>query len=203
MDVKCKICRRAGEKLFLKGERCFSPKCALTRKPYAPGMHGKKRGKRLSEFGAQLKEKQKMREMYGLREKQFRNYAESAIRQKTHSGKKLIELLESRLDSVFSRAFAMPRKASRQIVSHGHVLVNGRKVNVSSYSVKAGDVVKIRPQSENKGVFANLDTVLQKYNPPAWLSLDKSKKECKVLNRPVDEPDLGINVNSIIEYYSR
>ena len=90
MDPKCKICRRVGEKLFLKGERCFSPKCALARKPYAPGMHGKKRGKRLSEFGTQLKEKQKMREMNGLREKQFRNYAESAIRQKTHSGKKLI-----------------------------------------------------------------------------------------------------------------
>ena len=211
INDKCKICRRAGEKLFLKGERCFSAKCAMIVKPYAPGIHGRggkvggRGGRRPSEFGLQLREKQKLRNMYELREKQFRSYVEKAIDSKTQSGKKLLELLEGRVDNaVFRLGFAVSRSVARQMVSHGHIWVNGRRSTASSRLLKKGDVVKVRPESLTKGMFVNLETLLKKHDAPAWLELDKDKKEGKVVSIPiVDESTTGINIGSIIEFYSR
>ncbi|MEK7133323.1 MAG: 30S ribosomal protein S4 [Patescibacteria group bacterium] len=205
LDLQCKKCRRAGEKLFLKGERCFTPKCAMVRKPYPAGVHGKsKKKKRTSEYGLQLQEKQKLKFTYGLREKQFSNYVAKSIARKIESNRALAEFLESRLDNaVFRCGFALSRTMARQMVSHGHILVNGRKVNIPSFGVKPGDTVKLRPQSLNKGIFGNLDLFLKKYEPPAWLSIDKSKKECKILTKPSAEVFSGININAIIEFYSR
>lgn len=181
MDNKCKKCRRAGEKLFLKGEKCFSPKCPLTRKPYPPGIFGKSKRKRvrrgLSEYGAQLREKQKIKFSYGLRERQFSNYLKEAT--------PLFELLESRLDNVvFRLGFSDSRLGARQIVSHGHIMVNSRKVNIPSCRLKIGDKISIRPQSANKAVFKDLDIKLKKYNPPSWIKLDKIKKEGEIIGRP-------------------
>lgn len=205
LDLKCKKCRRAGEKLFLKGDRCFTPKCAMVKKSYPPGIHGKSgRKKRSSEYGLQLREKQKLKFMYGLREKQFSNYVAKSIARKIESGRVLLEFLESRLDNaVFRCGFASSRTAARQIISHGHILVNNRKVNIPSYGVKLGDIIKLRPQSLNKGIFSNLDLFLKKHETAAWLTVDKSKKECKILTRPSDEAFSKININAIIEFYSR
>ena len=183
INDKCKKCRRAGEKLFLKGEKCFSPKCPITRKPYPPGKFGKSRRKRpnrgLSEYGVQLREKQKLKFSYGLRERQFANYLKEANKKgggdvKTY----LLELLESRLDNVvFRLGLTNSRSQTRQIISHGHIMVNNRKVTIPSYRVKIGDKISIRPQSINKTVFRDLDIKLKKYNPPSWINLDKDKKE--------------------------
>ena len=196
---KCKICRRAGEKLFLKGERCFSAKCALVRKPYIPGIHGggmKKAGgrgsRRPSEYGLQLREKQKLKNLYELREKQFASYVEKAITSKTKSGTRLMELLESRLDNVIFRlGFAVSRSVARQMVSHGHIWVNGRRSTIASRQLHKNDVIAIRPQSAGKGMFVNLDVLLKKYNAPVWLSVDKDKKEGIIKGVPtVDEATL-------------
>ena len=205
LDLKCKKCRRAGEKLFLKGDRCFTPKCAMVKKAYPPGVHGKSgKKKRSSEYGLQLKEKKKFKFMYGLREKQFGNYIAKSIARKIETNKALSEFLESRLDNVvFKCGFASSRTIARQMVSHGHILVNDQKVNIPSYGVKPEDVVKPRPQSLNKGIFSNLDFILKKHEAAAWLSVDKSKKECKILTKPSDEAFSGININAIIEFYSR
>jgi len=207
LDPKCKICRRAGEKLFLKGDRCDTPKCAMVRKPYPPGAGGKgmRRPKRLSEYGIQLRTKQKMKMMYGMRERAFANYVKKAITQKTDSGKKLIELLESRTDNaVFRLGLAQSRSVARQVVGHGHIFVNGRRCTIPSRELRVGDVISVRPQSENKKVFSNLDIFLKKYNPPAWLNLDKSKKEGTIISKPLlDRSEIGININAIIEFYSR
>lgn len=205
LDLKCKKCRRAGEKLFLKGDRCFTPKCALVKKSYPPGVHGKSgKKKRLSEYGIQLREKQKLKFMYGLREKQFSNYVAKSTARKIESSRALLEFLESRLDNaVFRCGFASSRAVARQIVGHGHILVNNRKVNIPSCGVKPEDIIKLRPQSLNKGIFSNLDLFLKKYEAPAWLSVDKSKKECKILTKPLDGAAPDININAIIEFYSR
>jgi small subunit ribosomal protein S4 len=205
LDLKCKKCRRAGEKLFLKGDRCFTPKCAMIKKSYSPGVHGKsKKRKRLSEYSLQLQEKQKLKFMYGLREKQFSNYIAKSIARNIESGKALLEFLESRLDNaVFRCGFALSRTMARQMVSHGHILVNGRKINIPSYGVKPEDTIQLRPQSLNKGIFSNLDLFLKKHKAAPWLSVDKSKKECRILTRPSDEAFSGININAIIEFYSR
>lgn len=205
LDLKCKKCRRAGEKLFLKGERCFTPKCAMVRKSYPPGVHGKsKKRKRTSEYGLQLQEKQKLKFTYGLREKQFSNYVTKSIARKIESGRVLSEFLESRLDNVIFRCgFSPSRTIARQIISHGHILVNNRKVNIPSYGVKPEDIIKLRPQSLKKGIFSNLDLFLKKHETAAWLSVDKSKKECKILTKPSDGVFSNININAIIEFYSR
>jgi small subunit ribosomal protein S4 len=191
LDDKCKKCRRAREKLFLKGEKCFGPKCSLTRKPYPPGIFGKggkrKRSPRgLSEFGAQLREKQKQKFSYGLRERQFANYLKEAQARgggniKTY----LYELLESRLDNVvFRMGFADSRSQARQLVSHGHIMVNGKRIDIPSYRTKKGDKISLRPQSVKKSIFKDLEIKIKKYNPPTWINLDKENKVGEIIGRP-------------------
>ncbi len=209
IELKCKKCRRAGEKLFLKEGKCYTPKCPLVRKPYPPGFQSRstKRPKRgSSEFGTQLKEKQKLKFLYFLRERQFKNYVKKAL--KTKGGNipsKLAELLESRFDNiVFKLGFAKSRSEARQLVGHGHILVNGKSVDISSYSVKLGDKISIRPQSASKGKLKDIDLYFKKYEPPAWLKLNKEKKEGELVAKPQIE-DIGTkaNLNMIIEFYSR
>jgi small subunit ribosomal protein S4 len=181
MENKCKKCRRVGEKLFLKGEKCFTPKCPLTRKSYPPGIFGRTKGKHpkrgISEYGAQLRERQKIKFSYGLRGRQFANYLKKPT--------PLLELLESRLDNVvFRLGFSDSRSGARQIVSHGHIMVNNRKANIPSSRLKIGDKISIRPQSAKKALFRDLDIKLKKYNPPSWIKLDKIKKEGEIIGRP-------------------
>jgi len=190
IEDKCKKCRRAGEKLFLKGEKCFSPKCPVTRKPYPPGKLGKKRRKRsnrgLSEYGVQLREKQKLKFSYGLRERQFANYLKETNKKGGRDAKTyLLELLESRLDNiVFRLGLTDSRSQARQMISHGHIMVNGRKVTIPSYRTKVGNKISIRPQSIGKTIFRDIDIKLKKYNPPSWINFDKEKKEGEIMGRP-------------------
>ncbi|OGD38214.1 30S ribosomal protein S4 [Candidatus Azambacteria bacterium RIFCSPLOWO2_01_FULL_37_9] len=203
IDQKCKICRRAGEKLFLKGDRCFSQKCAMVRNATKPGVHGKSRSN-LSEFGIQLREKQKARFAYNLSEKQFKNYV-TKISQKRGTGDALISKLERRLDNVVYRlGFAGSRSIANQAVGHGHFYINGRKMDIPSYEARIGDVIEIRPNSKNSAAFKDLKETLKKYNPPSWLSLDKENLKGEMKSLPAKE-DLAVpfNLNLIIEYYSR
>jgi len=204
-EAQCKKCRRTGQKLFLKGERCFSPKCAMVRRPYIPGIHGRSLRRRISEYGRQLIEKQKIRFTYGISEKQLKNYFKEIINQKGNKEELFVKKLESRLDNVvFRLGWASSRKSARQLVSHGHILVNGKKVDIPSFQVKKGDVIKIKEKSKQKKPFKDLSTLLKKYEPPRWLSLDKKKLEGKVKGEPTIE-DMGkiSELNMVIEYYSR
>jgi small subunit ribosomal protein S4 len=201
----CKKCRRAGQKLFLKGERCFGQKCPMTRRPYPPGIHGKSLRRRVSEYGKQLIEKQKIRYSYGISEKQMKNYSAKIINRKGDKEELFINLLEKRLDNVvFRLGWSPSRKNARQLVSHGHILVNGRKTNIPSYQVKKGDMIKIKQQSLAKGPFSDLKTSLKKYQTPEWLSLDKEKMEGEIKSHPKKEDMEKISdISMIIEYYSR
>ena len=204
-DTQCKTCRRSGEKLFLKEEKCFGQKCAMSRKPYAPGRQSKRRSP-LSEYGKQLREKQSLKFLYGLRERQFANVVNEAMRKGgTNIVAFLLQLLELRLDNVvFRLGLAKSRSAARQMVSHGHICVNGRKVTIPSHRMKTGDSVSIRTQSIPKKVFADLDIWLKKYSAPLWLKIDRASKLGEVIKEPdVELTELGINVNAIIEFYSR
>lgn len=205
---KCKICRRAGDKLFLKGDRCNTPKCSMVRKPYAPGQKGKRRPKPLSEYGKQLKEKQKLKNWYNLRETQFGNYVKSVLKKKggaEGAPTKLIQLLEKRLDNVIFRlGFASSRNKARQIVSHRHILVNGRVVNIPSFSVKKGDKIQIRPSAFKKGVFKDLAPVLKKYSAPSWLLLKANQFEGTVKSEPIfEEAAPPIELSAVFEFYSK
>jgi len=204
-DTKCKTCRHVGQKLFLKEERCFSPKCPIIRKPYAPGKKPK-RPKPLSEYGQQLKEKQKLKFSYGLRERQFANYVARAMKKGgADIAVQLINSLESRLDNVvFRLGLAKSRSAARQLVSHGQICVNGRKIDIPSARVKKGDKISIKPPKMAKKTFVDLDIWLKKYTPPAWLKLDAAKKEGGV-TREIKKEDVetDANLNSIVEFYSR
>jgi len=204
-DLKCKKCRRAGEKLFLKGERCFGQKCAMIRKPYPPGAHGKTHRRRVSEYGLQLIEKQKIRYAYGVSEKQFKGYFKKIAKQKGDKEDFLAQQLEGRLDNtVFRLGWATSRKLARQIVNHGHILVNKRKVDIPSYQVKKGDVIKIRERSKKSDLFNNLKITLKKYEAPKWISLDKQKLEGEIKREPaIDDLDKIGKISMIIEYYSR
>ena len=205
IDSKCKKCRRAGQKLFLKGERCFSQKCAMIRKPYIPGLHGKSRRKGLSEYGQQLIEKQKVRHVYGVSEKQFKNYFKEIVGQKGNKEELLVNKLESRLDNIIFRlGWAQSRALARQLVNHGHILVNQRKVDIPSYQAKREDVIQIKEKSKKSAPFRDLKTILKKYEVPAWLSLDKQKLIGKITNQPkiADIGKVG-EIGMIIEYYSR
>jgi len=207
-NTKCKICRRQGQKLFLKGERCLTSKCPIIRKPYPPGKKGKRRRGALSEYGKELKEKQKLKNWYNLNEKQFSNNVKEILEK---SGKVedaaslLIQKLELRFDNVvFRLGFAVSHAQARQLVSHGHFLINGKRVNVPSYKLKKGDKVTFRSGSLNKTIFKNLPLTLKKYQPPFWLSLKKENFEGEV----VDEPNFAeaappAEVPAIFEYYSR
>ncbi len=205
IDSKCKKCRRAGQKLFLKGERCFSQKCAMIRKPYIPGLHGKARRRSLSEYGQQLIEKQKVRHVYGVSEKQFKNYFKEIVDQRGNKEELLVNKLESRLDNiVFRLGWAQSRALARQLVNHGHISVNQRKVDIPSYQVKKEALIRIKEKSKKLAPFRDLKTTLKKYEVPAWLSLDKQKLIGKVINQPqvADISKVG-EIGMIIEYYSR
>ena len=198
--ITCKMCRRLGMSV------CGREKCALKRKPYPPGVHGKSFRRGLSEFGQQLREKQKVKFLYGLREAQFRNYIDKAVAQRAiPSGEAIIRNLEMRLDNVVYRLGLAPTRAgARQLVNHGHIAVNGKRVNIPSYKLAVGDTAAIRPGSAQKGVFANLAVILKKFAPPEWLELDKTNYAGKVTAYPSAENLIrSYNLNSIVEYYSR
>ena len=206
-DAVCKLCRREGEKLFLKGERCTSPKCALERRPYAPGLHGRRSQFRRKEsnYALQLRAKQKARRVYGVLERQFRRYFREAERLRGLTGTNLLVILESRLDNVVYRfGFAFSRPQARQIVRHGHVEVNGRKVNIPSYLVKPGDIVAVRPTSRKKGMIQDIALDLEHRAVPDWLSRDERSLSGRVLSMPRREDiDVAIDEQLIVEYYSR
>lgn len=197
----CKQCRREGTKLFLKGERCLT-KCSFDKRPVAPGPHAAAR-KKVSEYGTQLREKNKVRRAYGMLEKQFRIYYERATASKEATGWALLKMLELRLDNVVYRlGLGVSRAEARQIVNHGHITVNGKKVNIPSYQVKAGDVVAVKESKQTLEMFAGLKE--QKINTPKWLEMDMKNLTGKVLALPEREDiDLGIQEHLIVEYYSR
>ena len=197
----CKQCRREGCKLFLKGERCLT-KCSFDKRPVVPGQHGTAR-KKISEYGIQLREKQKVRRAYGMLEKQFRNYYEKAAAGKESTGLALLQMLELRLDNVIYRVgLGVSRAEARQIVNHGHITVNGKKVNIPSYQVKAGDVIAVKESKQALEMFASLKGL--KVNTPKWLEFDTNSLTGKVLALPEREDvDLNIQEHLIVEYYSR
>jgi small subunit ribosomal protein S4 len=204
----CKLCRREGEKLFLKGSRCLTAKCAIERRPYAPGQHGRERQYRRgrsSDYLLQLREKQKMRRIYGVYERQFSNYFGKAEKRSGLTGSNLLTVLESRLDNVIYRlGMAMSRSQARQLVSHGHVMLNGRKTNVPSAMVSPGDSVSIRPESTKKTYFKTLRQELDDRQVPRWLQLDVSNLSANVLQLPAREDiDVSLNEQLVVEYYSR
>lgn len=206
MEAKCRKCRRAGEKLFLKGERCGMAKCAVARRPGPPGVHGAKRKKRGgSEYGTQLAEKQKVKRSYGIQERQFKKYYEMASAKTGNTLDILAALLETRLDSVaFRLGFAASRSQARQMVGHGHLTVNGRRVDIPSYRVEVGDVIAIRAGSASKKIFQDIKTVLKKYEPPQWLAIDKEALKGEMKRVPeMDELDVPFKLQLITEFYSR
>lgn len=205
IDNKCKQCRRVGEKLFLKGERCFSPKCAMVKRNSVPGVHGNKPRRRLSDFGTQLAEKQKAKKYYGVAEKQFRLTFEKAAKKQGDAGKNFLKALESRLDNVvFRLGYANSRAQARQLVNHGHFTVNDRKADIPSFQVKEGQEIKVRKSSQKSPYFRNVNERLMKAERPSWLNFNAEGLIAKVLHDPKDE-DLpqSINVQMIIEYYSK
>jgi len=204
----CKICRRAGQKLFLKGEKCFSPKCPLIRKPYAPGNKKKRRGGTISEYKKELIEKQKMRAWYGLSERQFKIYIKDSLKKRGQgedASLRLIKKLEKRLDNVvFRLGLATSRKQARQIISHGSFLVNGKPVNIPSYQVKKGDVIAVKEQKKTKTFFKNISSVIKKFQPVSWLKLDKAKLSGEVIGEPsLEDANVPAEIHLIFEFYSR
>ena len=200
----CRVCRREGEKLFLKGSRCYTDKCAITRRAYAPGQHGQKR-KKQSDYGMQLREKQKAKAFYGVLESQFRKYFEEASRSKEVTGLKLLQILESRLDNVVYRlGLATSRAQARQLVRHGHFTVNGVKVNIPSYLTKVNDVVKVRESSENSEIFKQVIEATESRPVANWLEADLGNKTGKIVATPTrEEIDLPVQEHLIVELYSK
>lgn len=204
-NPKCRQCRREGEKLFLKGEKCFTEKCAIERRSYAPGQHGQRSGARLSDYGKQLREKQKLRRTYGVLERQFRTYYREADRRKGVTGETLLQLLESRLDNVAYRmGFGASRAEARQIVRHNGVLVNGKRVNIPSYLVRPGDVVEIADRAKNQlRIKAAIEAAAQR-GFPEWVEVDVNalKGTFKALPMRAELP-ATINEHLVIELYSK
>ena len=200
----CRMCRREGTKLFLKGERCFSSKCALEHRPTPPGQHGQARQRKMSEYGQQLREKQKARRAYGLMEGQFKRTFERATGMKGITGDNLLQLLEIRLDNVIYRAgFGASRPQARQLVRHGHITVNGKKVNIPSYTLEAGDVVAICAKSKESDFFKAMREGSSRVIPK-WLTVDSENLAATVSALPAREDvDLTLQENMIVEYYSR
>lgn len=205
LDAKCRQCRREGEKLFLKGEKCFTDKCAVERRAYAPGQHGQKSGQRLSGFGQQLREKQKIRRIYGVLERQFRiDYAE-ATRRRGQTGENLLQLLESRLDTVAYRmGFGASRAEARQVVRHNGVLVNGKRVNIPSYEVRPGDVVQL---TDNARAHLRTKAAIEAAESrgfPEWIEVDAKAAKGTYKARPARaELPATINESLVVELYSR
>lgn len=204
---KGKIERRLGENLFLKGHRCFGPKCPYARRPVPPGVHGKLKRRSASEFGTQLSEKQRMKWRYGLSEKEVaRSISAAAQKAGKTTAEHFMEGIERRLDNaVFRSGFAVSRSVARNVIVYGHIMVNGRRVTKPSYALRKGDVVQIRPASLKSKMFEELDAFMKKYDPPAWLLLDAANKRATVRELPMasDDPRERANLKPVIEFYSR
>jgi small subunit ribosomal protein S4 len=205
---KCKICRRVGVKLFLKGDRCLSTKCAMIKRPYPPGEKSKKRRSAFSEYGKELKEKQKLKNWYNLTERQFRKYVKEVLEKRgkvEDAGALLIRKLESRLDNVvFQMGFALSRAQARQVISHGYFLINGRKINIPSYQVKKGDKITLHPKTSRKTIFQNLSPVLKKHKAPSWIKVDSAKLEAEIVGQAnLEEAAVPVEISSIFEFYSK
>lgn len=200
----CRLCRREGMKLFLKGDRCYTEKCAFEKRSYAPGQHGQRRSK-LSEYGMQLREKQKARRIYGIGEGQFRKYFVEADRRKGVTGETLLVQLEQRFDNiVFRSGFTDTRAQARQMVRHNHFTVNGRKANIPSMLLKAGDVVQLKDKSKKSPVIKELTEKFAQRNVPEWISQDSENLSAKILELPTRENiDVPISEQLIVELYSR
>ena len=203
-DSKCRLCRREGSKLYLKGDRCYTDKCAVARFPYPPGEHGQSR-KKMSGYGIQLREKQKVRRIYGILEKQFRDYFEEAERQKGVTGENLLRLLELRLDNVVYRmGFGDSRAEARQLVRHGHFTVNGKKVDIPSYQTGLNDLIAVKPGSKSTDKFKELAENAAGKTAPQWLSINAEMMEARIVALPAREDiDLPIEEHLIVELYSR
>ncbi|MGI6257254.1 MAG: 30S ribosomal protein S4 [Anaerovoracaceae bacterium] len=202
-DANCRLCRREGQKLFLKGERCYSTKCAMERRNFPPGQHGQGRRSKISEYGLQLREKQKAKRFYGLQETQFRNLFEKAARKQGITGDNLLIALETRLDNVvFRLGFASSRKEARQLVVHGHFTVNGKKVDVPSFTVQPGDVIKVKERSTSSPKFKEVKEM--SITVPSWITVDVSKLEGNIVAIPTrEEIDTPIAEHLIVELYSK
>ena len=198
----CRLCRREGQKLFLKGERCYGSKCAMERRSYAPGQHGQNR-KKASNYGLQLREKQKAKRFYGLQETQFRNYFEKAAAKKGITGDNLLIMLETRMDNtVFRMGFASSRKEARQLVMHGHFTLNGKKVDIPSQAVKAGDVIAVKAKSTDSPKFKEIKEMT--ISTPEWVSIDTEKLTGKVLSMPTRAMiDTPVAEHLTVELYSK
>ncbi len=201
----CRLCRREGMKLFLKGERCYTEKCAIEKRNFAPGQHGKTRKQKLAGYGIQLREKQKVKRIYGVLEDQFRHYFEAAERQRGITGETLLQLLERRLDNVVYRlGLATSRAQARQLVRHGHFLINGKRVDIPSYSVRAGDVVAVRPSSQKNPAIAHAIEEVKGRGIPGWLTFDAGDQSGKILSLPTREQiNLPVQEQLIVELYSK
>ncbi|MCX7670695.1 MAG: 30S ribosomal protein S4 [Anaerolineae bacterium] len=206
-DPVCRLCRREGMKLFLKGERCLSPKCSFEKRNYGPGMHGKKVAfkRKESDFALQLREKQKARRIYGVQERQFRRYFRTALRVKGMTGVTLLQMLERRLDNVIYRlGLADSRAQARQMVRHGHFLLNGHNHDIPSYLVEVGDVIEVRPGSRSNGFFKAIAERLGERAVPTWLDFDATRMAGRVLSLPDRQAvDIPLQEQLIVEYYSR
>jgi small subunit ribosomal protein S4 len=204
-DARCRLCRREGQKLFLKGSRCFTDKCAIERRGYAPGEHGKSRRVKETNYGQQLREKQKARRIYGLLERQFRHYFAKAAVTKGVTGEALLQMLERRLDNVvFRLGFAPSRSAARQLVRHGHFQVNNRNVDIPSYLVGAGDEVQVRERSRKLAVVLTSMEARKGQGVPEWMQLSPEKMSGRVLNIPTRQAiPVPINEQLIVELYSK
>ena len=204
-DPVCRLCRREGIKLFLKGTKCFSDKCPIEKRNFAPGQHGKDRKAKVVGYGLQLREKQKTKRMYFTQEGQFRNYFERAARSKGVTGEMLLQQLERRLDNVvFRLGFGISRRQARQLVRHGHVHVNGRKVNIPSFEVNIGDEIVIREGSRKLAILETSKEFASHQNPVTWLEIDRDNFKGRVLSLPKrDEIQLPVNEQLIVELYSK
>lgn len=207
-NSKCKICRRLGVKLFLKGEKCLSPKCSMVKRDYPPGQKKKRRPSPSSEYGKALKEKQKLKNWYNLKEKQFKNYVKKILEKRgrvADASALLIKILESRLDNVvFRLGFANSRALAKQLVSYSYFLVNGKSIDTPAYLVKKGDVVSVKIQKTKKTIFQNLKNFLKKHKTPSWLVLDPEKAEGKVIGEPtLEEAAPPVEISIIFEFYSK
>ena len=202
----CRLCRREGMKLFLKGERCYTEKCAIEKRNFPPGQHGKDKKPKIVGYGLQLREKQKARRYYGVLEGQFRNVFEKAVNTKGITGEVMLNMLERRLDNtVFRMGFGSSRNAARQIVRHGHILVNTRKVNIPSFLVKPGDIIEVREKSKKHPAILHSSEVTSVYPSPNWLEVDRDNLKARVSQQPKREDLVQIQLNEqlIVELYSK
>jgi len=204
-DPVCRLCRREGTKLFLKGERCFTDKCAIERRNYAPGQHGQGRRRKISEYAVQLREKQRLKRMYGLLEKQFKRYFTMAEKSRDVTGEALLTFLERRLDNmVYRLGLAGSRAQARQLIRHGHFAVNGGKVNIPSYLMSEGDEISVVEKSKGKQVFAEALGLAQRHETVSWLELNADALSGKVVRIPVrEELPLAVNERLVVELYSK